>query len=430
VNSKEEVLAFLLENMSKKISETVLKTWFEDARIVSLDEEKCVIQTSAPFKRDILKSYYTEPVRDALYELFGASFQVSFIVGELAEQKIPPAPAYRQSDYTFERFVVGKSNIYAANGAKAVAENPGQTYNPLFIYGDSGLGKTHLLYAIHNYVRLSRPDFVILDFTAETFTNELATAIRAGTTADFREKYRTPDMILVDDIQFISGKDYSQEEFFHTFNSLHEVGNQIVVTSDRPPRDMPLLEERLRSRFDAGLVVDVKPPDFETRMAIIKAKALQLSLIIDDDVIVYVAESITTNIRQLEGSVKKLTAYKDIFGKISLEEAQRAISDIVRVSPGLNPTPELVLSEVCDYFHVDEKQLLGNGRTSVLVNARQIAMYITRELTGTPLQKIGDFFRRDHTTVLYSCDKIAAERIRNLALDSQIKAITENIRGK
>lgn len=430
MNSKEDVLRFLMDFMAERTSQTVIRAWFSDAEIVDMTNDRVVIRTTAEFKRDILQSRYDAPVREALAELFGCPMTVEFITGENAFLgEADNAPSLCQV-YTFDRFVVGESNKFAAYAAQAVADSPGTRYNPLFIYGESGLGKTHLLYAIMNHVKKKRPGCIIRDFTGETFTNELAMAIRHGTTAEFREKYRTADMILVDDIQFISGKDYSQEEFFHTFNALYQVSSQIVVTSDRPPKDMPLLEERLRTRFDAGLLVDVKPPDFETRMAIIKATAARLGLLLADEVVLFIAQSVTNNIRQLEGSVTKLTAYRDMFGNISLEDAQRAIGDLMREHPGINPTPAYIMEEVCKYYNVDERAVLSNRRHSSLVGARQTAMYIIRSMTDLSLQKLGDFFQRDHSTVMYNVEKVEQQRQKDSALDAQIKTIMENIKNR
>lgn len=431
MNSKEDVLHFLMDYMAERTSQTVIRAWFSDAEILELTEHKVVIQTSAEFKRDILQKRYEVPVREALSELFGYTMDVEFVVeGYTAPDEPNGAPSFCQSAYTFDRFVVGESNKFAAYAAQAVADSPGTRYNPLFIYGESGLGKTHMMYSIFNHVRQTKPHYIIRDVTGETFTNELAMAIRHGTTAEFRKKYREVDMILVDDIQFIGGKDYSQEEFFHTFNALYQVANQIVVTSDRPPKDMPLLEERLKTRFDAGLLVDVKPPDFETRMAIIKATAARLGLIPSDDVVLFIAQSVTNNIRQLEGSVKKLTAYRDMFGNITLDGAQRAIGDLMQEHPGINPTPAYIMEEVCRYFRVDERAVLSNRRHSSLVAARQAAMYIIRMMTDMSLIKVGEFFQRDHTTVLYNVDKIEQQRLTDPALDTQIKTIMENIKNR
>jgi chromosomal replication initiator protein len=430
MESKEDVLQFLLDYMAERTSRTVIKTWFADAEIAGLTENKAIIRTPAPFKRDIMREKYTEPVREALRELFGAPMDVEFI----AEDDAPPAepdddmPHYRKQ-YTFDRFVVGKSNDMAYGAARNVADKPGGIYNPLFIYGSSGLGKTHLLFAIANQLRAQRPDLKVLDFTGEMFTNELATAIRQGTTPNFRDKYRTVDVILCDDIQVIAGKDFSQEEFFHTFNALREASGQIVVTSDRPPKDMSLLEDRLRTRFDAGLLVDIQPPDFETRMAIVKSTGAHMGLRLGDDVVVFIAESMTHNVRQLEGSMKKLSAYRDMGGNVSLEDAQKAMDDIIATHPGLRPTPEYVLEKVCNYYRIDKNEVLGKGRRAQLVQVRQVSMYIVRMMTDVSLQRVGDFFQRDHSTVMYGVEKIERDRVTDPALDTEIIEIMENIRA-
>ena len=437
MESKEDVLQFVLDYIAERTSRTVVKTWFAGTKMTGLTEGKAVICVPAPFKRDILRQRYTEPVQEALQELFGVPVQAEFITEDEEPQAQPETekvcgsggiPYYREH-YIFDRFVVGKSNDMAYGAARNVADKPGGDYNPLFIYGGSGLGKTHLLYAIANQLRVQRPELRVLDFTGEMFTNELATAIRQGTTLAFREKYRTADVILCDDIQFIEGKDFSQEEFFHTFNALHQVSGQIVVTSDRPPKHLPLLEERLRTRFDAGLIVDVQTPNFETRMAIVKSTAAYMGLRLGDDVTVYTAQSVTNNVRQLEGFVKKMAAYRDIMGNVSLEDAQRAMNEIVETHPGLRPTPDYVLGKVCEYYRAEKSDVLGKGRQAQLVQVRQVGMYIVRKMTDISLQAVGDFFNRDHSTVMHGVEKIEKDRAANPALDTEITEIMENIRA-
>jgi chromosomal replication initiator protein len=429
VNSNRDVLLYLRDYLGQSMTPTVVQAWFDDADVADISERKIVLSTTSEFKRGIIQNRYASAVRSAMAELFGADFDVSVVVSEGAALPKDSADNDKKR-YQFDRFVVGDSNKFAAAAAQAVAENPGKAYNPLFIYGGSGLGKTHLLYSILNSVRASFPDFVIRDFTGETFANELASAIRTKTQEDFRNKYRSADMILADDIQFIGGRDFSQEEFFFTFNTLYDDGKQIVITSDRPPRDLPILTERLRTRFEEGLLVDVKPPDFETRMAIIKSKSIRAGLPLSDDIVVFIAETITANIRQLEGTVNKLDAYRNIFGDLTLEDARRAVGDLIRENPGINPTPEYIIREVCSFYNIEEKDILGKSRQSDIVLPRQVAMYIIRSLTDNSLQTIGDkVFRRDHTTVMHSVDKIERERLTDPRLDSEINIIIENIKG-
>jgi chromosomal replication initiator protein len=424
-------MRYLQDYLGEEMTPTVVSAWFDDASVVDIGETYATISTTSDFKRGIILSRYSEPLGAALTRLFGVNFDVRVVVGEPQSPVTQKTPTdVDKNRYQFDRFIVGDSNKFAAAAAQAVAENPGKVYNPLFIYGASGLGKTHLLYSILNSVKATFPDYVIRDFTGETFANELATAIRTKTQEDFRNKYRYADMILADDIQFVGGRDFSQLEFFHTFNALYEDGKQIVVTSDRPPRDLPVLMERLRTRFEEGLLVDVKPPDFETRMAIIKSKSIRAGLPLSDDIVVFIAETITANIRQLEGTVNKLDAYRNIFGDLGIEDARRAIGDLIRENPGINPTPEYIIREVCAFYGLEEKDILGKSRQSEIVLPRQIAMYIVRSLTGLSLQNIGDkVFRRDHTTVMHSVDKIERERAENAKLDSEIKMIIENIKG-
>lgn len=430
MESRQDVMQFLLNYMAERTSQTVINAWFSDADMIQLTEDKAVIRTTAEFKRDILRTRFTEPAMEALKELFGVPMGIEYIAeGDTAARDTREEKAsYFHENYTFRNFVIGKSNRLAASAAMAVAEHPGVKYNPLLIYGASGLGKTHLLYAMLNQLRTHRPELTVLEFSAESFTNELTMAIRTNTTQNFREKYRTADVILVDDIQFIGGKDYSQEEFFHTFNTLYQLSGQIVVTSDRPPKDMPLLEERLRSRFDAGLIADIQPPDFETRKAIVEAAAARMGMQLTDPVVNYIADSVTSNIRQLEGAVKKMLAYRDMRGQVSLEDAQKTISEIMRTHPGMRPTPEYVLKKVCEYYKADMQDVLGSSRRANLVIVRQVGMYIIRLMTDVSLQRVGDFFKRDHSTVMHSVEKIGRDRTSDPSLDTQITQIIENIR--
>ena len=431
MNTKEEVFAFLLEYMSQESSKTVINTWFQDTQIILLDESRCIISAPTDFKCNVLKERYTIPAGAALEALFGSPVRAEFIVHEDAHLYAVPERVSPHRNFDFDGFIVGESNKFAAAAAQAVAKNPGKIYNPLFIYGESGLGKTHLLYAIMNQIAAAYPRFKICDTTCENFTNELAQAIYNKTTPEFREKYRSVDMLLVDDIQFISGKDFVQEEFFHTFNALTEIGSQIVIISDKPPKDMKMLENRLQTRFDSGLLVDIQPPDFITRMAIVSAKSDMLDLIIPHEIIIQIAESITSNVRALEGSVKKLMVYRDMnSGEVSVEDAYRALNDLKRDNPGLNPTPQFILQKVCEHYRVDERAVLGNGRQDRLVNARHVAMYLIRTMTEMSLKNIGqDIFRRDHSTVKYAIDRVADDRLCDMDLNEHIEAILHNIKN-
>ena len=334
--------------------------------------------------------------------------------------------------FTFDKFVVGSSNRFAHAAAIAVANAPAETYNPLFIYGPSGLGKTHLLYAIASEVHKKHPSYNIVYIKGDQFTNELIAAVQEGRNIEFRSKYRGADLFLVDDIQFIAGKDSTQEEFFHTFNTLYESHRQIVLTADRPPHEMLRLEDRLKTRFEWGLIADIQPPDYETRMAIIKNKAMSLGLEFPDDVCEYIAENITTNVRQIEGTVKKILAYRDLQGMpLDVASVSRAIKDMYKGKAESLPTPGLIISEVCRFYSIEEQVLRGTLKNKNTAEARQVAMYLCRKLTNLSLPDIGREFGRDHSTVLHGLNKI--ERLMadsTSGLQDNIRDITANINNK
>jgi len=325
--------------------------------------------------------------------------------------------------------VVGPSNRFAHSAAIAVSKTPGQVYNPLFIYGPPGVGKTHLLYAIANGIRKENPDANIVYIKGDQFTNELIDAIKNGKNIEFRSKYREADLFLVDDIQFIAGKESTQEEFFHTFNKLYEEHKQIVLTSDRKPDDMLTLEERLRSRFLWGLIADINPPDYETRMAIIQNKARQLGLNLSDDVCNYIAINITNNVRQIEGTVKKILAYRDLNNMpLDLPNVSRAIDDMFKSEGNALPTAPLIISQVCKFYNVDESVIRGTQKNKGTAEARQVAMYLIRKLTNLSLPDIGKEFARDHSTALYAIRKVeVALKNGDDHMKNNIRDITANI---
>ena len=333
-------------------------------------------------------------------------------------------------DFTFDSFIVGGSNRIAHGAAVAVAKQPGYTYNPLFLYGPPGVGKTHLLYAIANEIRRKNPDVNIVYIRGDQFTIDLVDAIRTGKNIEFRSKYREADLFLVDDIQFIAGKETTQEEFFHTFNKLYEEHKQIVLTSDRKPDDMLTLEERLRSRFLWGLTVDINPPDYETRMAIVKDKAEKMGLDLKEDVCNFIASNITNNVRQIEGTMKKIIAYRDLDNMpMDLPNISRAIGDMIKTEGSALPTPNLIISQVCKFYNVDEAVLRGTQRTKGIAEARQVAIYLVRQLTKLSTPDIGqEFGGRDHTTVLHSINKVDTElKNKNVTMQNTIRDITANI---
>ena len=324
--------------------------------------------------------------------------------------------------------MVGDSNKVAHAAAQAVADAPGQYYNPLLIYGNSGLGKTHLLYAIAHVIRQKNPDKRIVYIKGDDFINEFIESVRTGKAADFRTKYREADLLLVDDIQFVAGKVETQNEFFHTFNTLYEAKKQIVLTSDRPPKEMTLLDDRLRTRFEWGLVQDVQPPDLETRIAILKNKAAQLGFMLENNIASYIATKITANVRQLEGAVKKIKAFKDLEGiEINQSTVDRAIQDLIR-SDEFIITPDTIIKEICRYFRLEEDQVKGQSRSRDCLNGRQVAMYLIRRMTSLSLDDTGKIFGgRDHSTVLNSINKVEKKMQSDPIYSETIKDIITNI---
>ncbi|MDO4990181.1 MAG: chromosomal replication initiator protein DnaA [Eubacteriales bacterium] len=431
MNSVNDVWQKVLNILSGQLTQTAMDTWFSDCTPAELDDCRLVLCTTTEFKQDILQKRFADRIKAALYDLFSQEFEVLVVTeDELSEmpRKGGDNPLPEMAGYTFDHFIVGNSNRFAHAAASAVAENPGKTYNPLFIYGNSGLGKTHLLLAIGNAIHERWPDKTIVYIKGDEFTNQLVRAIKSGTTEDFRNKYRSVDLFLVDDIQFIAGKQQTQNEFFHTFNSIYEAGNQIVITSDRPPLEMATLDDRLRTRFEWGLMADIQPPDLETRMAITRNKAAQLGLILSDEAVTYIAENITSNIRRLEGVIKKLTAYKEILNEvITIDSVKRAIRDVI-IEGIYTPTPEIIIRETARYFQLSEEDLRGQSRSKNTAMARQISMYLMRSLIDLTLNEIGGQYEgRNHATVLSSIRKIEDLLKTDSKMQSIIRDITSNI---
>lgn len=377
MNSASDVWVKVLSLMESELTATAVSTWFADSSAVELSDTGLTIYTPSSFKRNMIVSRYLPAVQKALYELFAADLEVTVLTeGELDSRQSNrdnKNVLLGSEDYTFDRFVVGSSNRFAYNAAYAVADNPATAYNPLFLYGESGLGKTHLLYAISHTIRKSHPDFRIVYVKGDEFTNELLKAIREGKNAEFRTKYRENDLFLVDDIQFIAGKEATQEEFFHTFNTLYEAGKQIVLTSDRPPNEMMRLEDRLRTRFEQGLIADIQPPDYETRLAIIKSKALILGLDLPDAVLEYIAENITSNVRQLEGTVKKILAYRDLMdATVDVDTVIRAVKELIREKDSFIPTAGEIIEETAKYYGLDPDVIRGQARTKDIADRKSV----------------------------------------------------------
>ena len=432
MDSVAEIWKSVLDIISKDITPTAYNTWFADCEPVELEDCRLILHTTTDFKRGIIQTRFGGMIKSALSELFSCEFEVQILAGDELEsylsQKKSSEHLPEMDGYTFDRFVVGPSNKFAHAAAVAVAENPGKAYNPLFIYGNSGLGKTHLLLAIGEEIHTRYPDKKIAYVKGDEFTNQMIQSIQSGTAEEFRRKYRNVDLFLVDDVQFIAGKEGTQEEFFHTFNNIYEAGHQIVITSDRPPLEMSLLDDRLRTRFEGGLMADVQPPDIETRMAIIRNKAAQLGMLLPDEVVEYIGENITANIRQIEGVVKRLTAYKEILNDtITINSVQRAIKDVIRIGVYI-PTPEIIIEETARYYSLTGEDLRGQRRSKNIAMARQISMYLMRSLTNLSLLDIGEQYEgRNHSTVLNSVRKVEELIKKDPEVASTVRDISSNI---
>lgn len=443
MQSFSEVWSGVCEYCSKLISNTAMATWISSIEPMDLKGDEAVLFVRSDFQRQIILSRYSDYITDGFKETLG--FPVSLRIYTEDDRpdayggKIQPTASksedieqtYAKAEYefTFDTFIVGSSNKFAHAASLAVATNPAMAYNPLFIYGGSGLGKTHLLHAIQHEISKNNPEMQIVYIKGEDFTNELVESIRQNTQIQFRNKYRQSSVLLVDDIQFVAGKESTQEEFFHTFNSLYEAKKQIVLTSDRPPKEIQTLEDRLRTRFEWGLLADIQPPDFETRLAIIKRKAELLGIKLPDEVSEFIANRLKNNIRQLEGSVKKLKAYNLLNGMApSISTAQEAIKDILNDNQPVPITVQRIIEEVGRTFSVSPADIRGKMRSGSISIARQVSMYIVREITQMSTTAIGDEFgHRDHATVVYAIQKVERDMNSNQRLKATVEDIIKNI---
>ena len=437
MNSAQEIWDRVLMLMGETMTPTTLSAWFDEAEPIALEKDRFILCVPAPFKRDVIADRYLPDIQKALYDLFSAQLEVKVISPEekalLQQEKTASQRFLPGTDnYTFERFVVGNSNKFAHAAAQAVASMPGQTYNPLFIYGESGLGKTHLLYAIAHELYKAHPGWHIVYIRGDAFTNELITAIREGKNEAFRAKYRSADVFLMDDVQFIAGRDSTQEEMFHTFNALYEENKQIVFTADRPPKEMLRLDDRLKTRFEWGLLADIVPPDYETRMAIIKNKAIRMGIELPEEVLTYVAENITSNVRQIEGTVNKMLAYRDLMNSdINISTVIRVVRDILKDTSDILPTVDVIIEEVGKVYDLEESALRGLGRTKETNKARQIAIYLTRQMTKLSLTDIGrEFGDRDHSTILHSISRVEKLCKEDPETEEIVKDIKTNINAR
>jgi chromosomal replication initiator protein len=428
------------------ISEVAFNMWLKCIEPCRIDGNTVVVEVNTDFQKGIVESQYTDKLKNAFLQVWGIPFELKVLSKEISPVVIPEEPpittefpvaqnlfGQKSSDYeySFENFVVGPSNKFAHAASQAVASKPAGHYNPLFIYGGSGLGKTHLLYAICNEIRRNSPHMKILYTKGEFMTNELIEALQNHSPEEFRAKYRQVDLLLIDDIQFIAGKVSTQEEFFHTFDALHQANKQIVLTSDRPPREISTLEERLRTRFEMGLLADIQPPDLETRIAIIKRKAQLLDIFIGDDVAEYIASQLKSNVRQLEGAVRRMQAQCLLQGESpSLLTAQAAIRDIKSDSQPVPLTVERIINEVARTMSVSPEDVRSNKRSSTISSARQVAEYVVRNITGLPMKAIGEEFgARDHSTVVYAIQKVEEKMAVNPSFKGLVNDIIKNLSG-
>ncbi len=428
-----------LEILRPEITEVSYKTWIKSIEPKGISDDVLLLEIPNEFNKNILETRYIGILENSLSQVCNKNMTIEFIVsGEttihnrntngnninfIDRTKLNPK-------YTFSEFVIGSSNRFAHAASLAVAEAPAKAYNPLFIYGGVGLGKTHLMHAIGNFIKQNNQQTKIVYVTSEKFTNELINSIKDDKNESFRNKYRTVDVLLVDDIQFIAGKERTQEEFFHTFNALYEDNKQIILSSDRPPKEIPTLEDRLRSRFECGLISDIQAPDFETRVAILRKKAELESIEIDNQIHEFIAKNIKSNIRELEGALTKIIAFAYLSkSEITMELAAEALKDIVKIKKTKQLNYETIKKVVAHYYNIKINDLNSKKRTRVITYPRQIAMYLCRELTDMSLPKIGEVFGgRDHTTVMHACDKIINDLKENENLAEQINQLTEQIK--
>lgn len=444
----------VLNIMASELAKPSFDTWIKDSRPVHLEGNVLYVELPNEFTRDWVDARYAAPLRKTLRHVVNKEWDLKFVipssvkaVADAAKTQVPTGQASTQVSssgespgqeqissvlnprYTFDTFVVGNSNRFAHAASLAVAEAPAKAYNPLFLYGGVGLGKTHLMHAIGHLALQRDPSINVVYVTSETFTNDLITAIGKKSMVEFRNKYRNADVLLIDDIQFVAGKESTQEEFFHTFNALYEANRQLVISSDRPPKEIPTLEERLRSRFEWGLITDIQPPDLETRIAILKKKADLENYRVDPEVLGYIATHIQSNIRELEGAFIRVVAYANLNNRpVTVETAMEALKDLIHPPKSRPITIDLIQTVVANHFGIKVTDMKSKKRTKNIAFPRQVAMYLARELTDSSLPQVGaEFGGRDHTTVIHACDKIQTAMKMDPALQMTIKELIDTI---
>lgn len=428
-----------------EISDVSFDAWMRPLEVYAIEGNNLyILVPSEQMALSYISKKYYLPLKVAIAEVTGIEYDITFILPDQAKslnfkkktQKEPADLTENLSNlnpnYTFDTFVVGNNNRFAQSASLAVAESPGEAYNPLYIYGGPGLGKTHLMHSIGHFILDHNPETKVIYVTSEEFTNEVIESIRNGNASSmtkFRDKYRKVDVLMIDDIQFIIGKESTQEEFFHTFNALQTQGKQIILTSDKPPKEMETLEERIRSRFEWGLMADIGVPEYETRMAILRKKAETDNFSIDDEILNYIATNIKSNVRELEGALNKLLAYHNLVRtKITMEIAQKELQNIITPDKPREITPQLIIEVVSEHFHISIDQMISKSRSSNIAKPRQIAMYLCKEMTGSPLDSIGTLLGgRDHSTIIHGVKKVEEEYERNENVRMTIETIKKKI---
>jgi chromosomal replication initiator protein len=433
-----------LNLLKNELTEISFNTWIKTIKPISIEGNQFVLSVPAEFNKGILESRYSDLIQNAVSQVSSKEYKICFVIANQELSK--PQPKKENIDveentpvsilnpkYTFDTFVIGNGNRFAHAASLAVAETPAKAYNPLFIYGGVGLGKTHLMHAIGHYVLHQNPSLKVLYVSSEKFTNELINAIKDDRNEYFRTKYRNIDILLIDDIQFIGGKERTQEEFFHTFNALYEANKQIILSSDKPPKEIITLEERLRSRFEWGLIADIQAPDLETRIAILRKKAQLENLDVPNEIMVFIADNIASNIRELEGALNRVIAYSSLThnDNITVDLASEALKDILSINKTKVIDAALIQQTVARYFDVKPEDFKSKKRTRDISYPRQIAMFLCRELTDLSLPKIGsEFGGRDHTTVIHACEKISESFSKNFETKRAIEELKKSITGK
>ncbi|MGV2876108.1 chromosomal replication initiator protein DnaA [Macrococcus capreoli] len=434
----------VLAKLQTKLTNASYDTWFSDTKIKSLDNSQITIMAPTDFNAEWLKKNYLNLIQEVIEETIGEHLDIKVISDEFEDSEVhyqsekpekstvqEVMPSQLNTDNTFDTFVIGSGNRFSHAASLAVAEAPAKAYNPLFIYGGVGLGKTHLMHAIGHYVMEHKENAKVVYTSSEKFTNEFINSIKDNKTEEFRSKYRNVDVLLIDDIQFLAGKESTQEEFFHTFNELHQNHKQIVISSDRAPKEIPTLEERLRSRFEWGLTTDVTPPDLETRIAILRKKSEEENIEIPNEAMLYIATQIQSNIRELEGALTKVVAYSKLVNReLNSDLVAEALKDIIASSKPKKVTIQDIQNAVGAYYNIRLEDFSAKKRTKSIAFPRQVAMYLARELTDFSLPKIGEEFGgRDHSTVIHAHEKIRMQLEEDNSLKSDIKNIEKDIRG-